>query len=942
MAIRFEDETPTQQPKSKIRFEEPAVTPARIPGAPEVYAEETETLTGPQRVKKVGKAGALGAALGAVTPEIMRVGGAALRSVPQVAPYAGAVQAMGEASRGVGGRLVQAIGGGLGGLVGETGGQVVEAKGGSTAAAEAARFAGGVGGQLAVDAGVKAVRSTAGPLLSAVLNKLQPGAGTFARTLGMYGTEEAPVAGGLTLNQQQREFIARKLQAIRGGERDRGLIERTQKEIYGVLRSAADDALSQADARARQSFDEATRLLSSAEAATGEVRAGFVQQINRIQSQFEQNAIALENTARQTAQLIREQADRNANQILERGRAQGPAMLAGAKAEADAIRQRADEEVQQLTRAANARMARLRDVSQRLRTTGGQRVATAQREVRAVGEQATPTQLGEQLRTGFESVVSRLKATREANAQKYKGEAFGAALEKEKAGQFAEDTPAFKAAMQAVDREIKNPETGLQATIQPVREQLRKIVNELKPFKVVTNEEGQEVIVREKASFERLEQLRRFLRDRASGLPAEGYDAIGQQQAGRLADLVENIQRDFSPGFGKFLEQYRVDSQPLNQFKNKLGQAMVGRQEFDMNQFVSDPAALAGQAFKTASTVKQVVDILGREQSEKLARSYFADVMRSGRADSVAKALDDSRDWISTFPALKTELERLAGTAAVAERTAARRETLAGRLRTEMGATAKDLAKRASERPQAAAKEAAGIEARAAKEAEKVLPAAEEEAAKVQAAGAKQAAEQEKAIRQQIQDAATAIEGRKKEVGKEAEARIGEIGKQAEEAAKAKRAEGEVALAGGEQMRELLLGKDVKSTARVEQIIDRASKAGGAEELQAVVDALRDSPQAVEQFSVAVSNYLADAAEKSLTGARRTAESLFKNLRGSGLVKPEQEAQILKELDDIMVTPADLKVKLGMIRTVMRATIMQGLRQGVGVPLRGGEQEKQG
>jgi hypothetical protein len=44
-----------------------------------------------------------------------------------------------------------------------------------------------------------------------------------------------------------------------------------------------------------------------------------------------------------------------------------------------------------------------------------------------------------------------------------------------------------------------------------------------------------------------LEIIRRNLRDRASGLPAEGYDAIGQQMASRLADLVENTQKEFAP-----------------------------------------------------------------------------------------------------------------------------------------------------------------------------------------------------------------------------------------------------------------------------------------------------------------------------------------------------------------------------------------------------------
>ena len=124
------------------------------------------------------------------------------------------------------------------------------------------------------------------------------------------------------------------------------------------------------------------------------------------------------------------------------------------------------------------------------------------------------------------------------------------------------------------------------------------------------------------------------MRDRAYGLPAEGFDAIGQRQAGELADAVEKIQKKFSPSIGKFLEQYKADSEPLNKFKTKLGESIVGKVEFDMSRFATDPAELASKFFKSETSVKDLmqlltsgkdfVSVIGAKNAEQLARGVVA------------------------------------------------------------------------------------------------------------------------------------------------------------------------------------------------------------------------------------------------------------------------------------------------------------------------------
>lgn len=928
----------------------PGATPLREPSAPPMpagaraaggvprpigdlgYPEEPLQPSRRERIAEVGKAGGLGAALGLATPEIMRGLGAGMRAITPIAPYAGAVQAMGEASRGVGPRIGQAIFGGIGGLAGETAGQVLESRGQGGAVAEAARFGAGATGQLVSEGVARFLGNrVTGPFMSAVLNRIQPGAGTFGRTLGQMGEQEPAAAGGMTLNERQREFIRQKLLSIRGRERDPQVIERTEREIYGFLRQVADDALATADTQARAAFSQADQLVRDAQATSGQISADMMQQLGRIQSQFEASAIKLEQTGRDAAKLINEQADQAAKQIIERAKQQGPQMQAAAKAEADAIRQRAADDVKQLTDSLTARMSRMREVRDRLRQTAGQRVTTAEREVRGVGEQLTPTDLGTRIREGFMNKINELKAIREANVSKNKEAAFGEARAKEQAGQRFNQTKAFGKAIEQINTTLKSPETGLaNVPSGEIRKELTQIKEALSRGirTESTDEAGNLIIKYQPLSFEALEILRRNLRDRSFGLPDTGYSAIGQQQAGKLATAIESIQKEFSPGFEKFLAQYADDSKPLNEFRNKLGKAISGVAEYDMAQFLTDPSTLGASAFRSAGTVQQIIDTVGAKEAENLARSFVADKVRGGTAKDVKTALDASRDWIDKFPGLRQELQQLAQRAGVAESTAARREKLAGVLKTRVGKTAEELAKEAAERPVAAAKKAEQIETDVAEKAAKVLPAAETEAAAIRKKGTEEAAAIEKEIRDQLTASAKAVEKRKADVGKEAETKIAETTKAAEEGAKRLRAAGEKAEAAGKAQEQLLLGKDVKNVARLKQIIEDVGKPAFAAELKAVGEAIRSSPEVRQKFEQAVIDHIADNFQRSPKGGVDAAETLFKNLRDENLISPQREKEVLAKLREVAVTPADLKTRLSLARTAVRGLIMSGARTG--------------
>jgi hypothetical protein len=263
-----------------------------------------------------------------------------------------------------------------------------------------------------------------------------------------------------------------------------------------------------------------------------------------------------------------------------------------------------------------------------------------------------PTNLGNAMRNTAMRTFNRYKAIRAANAEANKAEAFGTALMKEKAGQSIKNTTAYMSALKEIDNEIKNPETGFaNVPISEVRNQLLKVRSALEQDPPI--------------SFEGLENLRRFLRERADGLPAEGFDAIGQQQAGRLADAVERIQTEFSPGMKEFLEKYRADSEPLRNFKVKLGKAIVGVEDFDMGQmehFKVNPSKIGDQVFTDRTNVNYFIEMLGGDKdakatAERFARRYVASKLAdSSSPEEVWKDVRKWKDWLPAFPGLRSEM----------------------------------------------------------------------------------------------------------------------------------------------------------------------------------------------------------------------------------------------------------------------------------------------
>ena len=275
--------------------------------------------------------------------------------------------------------------------------------------------------------------------------------------------------------------------------------------------------------------------------------------------------------------------------------------------------------------------------------------AATERRAGRIGEVRQPSEIGDEARQALQTRLDQLKKVRSDNAKTYSQEAFGEAFQREAAGQSITDTQAAKNAVEELNVMLVNPVSGTQG-VPPgtMRNEIITIRDVLRGVKRSEGPGGQAIDQRTRPSFEQLEVIRRSLRDRASGLPAEGYNAIGQQQAGRFADLVEAVQKEFAPKFEGFLKRYKEDSEPINQFKKAIGKTVTEKEDFNFEEFRTDPAKLADRIFATRNSAADFLALSGNDTAlvDRLARSYLAGKTEGKTGEQLVKELR-KYEWLN-------------------------------------------------------------------------------------------------------------------------------------------------------------------------------------------------------------------------------------------------------------------------------------------------------
>jgi hypothetical protein len=823
-----------------------------------------------------------------------------------------------------GNRLREAAYGLLGGLVGESGGQVVEASGGTPFQAEVARFLGGTFGP----EGVRQLGKAGGTVVARSLQAMGvPGASKIS-TIGQMLELDNKRPG--TLTAEQRAFIDKKLNEIRGGKPSL----QAQQEVADMLARTAQQRVSQAEQQATALERQADELLTAAQARAGQIDANTQQRIGALQSQFENAAIGLRQDADTRARQAIEAGRQRANQIMQQVQGQSPQLQSVARIDADQAIAQAQQQADQIAAQAQQKMASLRAKRQRLVQTSQKNLQQAQFRV---GEPKRISDIGTDIRETFTSVLDKLRATRSVSAEKYSDEAFGEALQKEAAGARIQQTAAAQKGVQDINAMLVNPVSELDNVPEgTIRKQLENIRDTLQGFRRTQQQNafGQavDVEVALKPSFEMLENIRRNLRDRASGLPAEGFDAIGQQQARKLAEIVEATQREFAPKFAFFLEKYKADSQLINRFINSLAKRITGREEADFAQFKFDPASLADNVFASRQGVTQLIET-APEQAENIARSYVANTLQNADAPAVQRFLSDrkTQDWLDLFPRLQQELMAGAQRLGIVERRSSARGQLAKALGTEIealpGVTA--TATRSVEE-----KGNIALPKRLEREGETkvrdLTSAGERQSQQAITAGEQQFRDITGGAEQQLGASAKAVERQQRALREQAErAGKAEVGA-AEKAATGLTKEAAALRKSAEENAKLLTRGYGSDPERIADLIVSRD----INELVETAEVILSNPAGKERFADAVSQVVADLADKSSKTVVQKWKYVGPRLVKAGLIDERLSQQLADQLQELLVTPVSAQEKLTLVKSLFKNAIVSYAGPGI---VRGGQ-----
>ena len=850
------------------------------------------------RAKNVAESAFTGGVIGAAMPELTYGAGMAASAFPLTAPAGPPLMALGSSMRGA--RLAQVGYGALSGAGEEIAGQTSQAFDQPKYKEELWRLAGGA---LTPELS-NLVKYTAGKLVGmtglATKGDLSSLVSAIAKDAGIDEKQLTP---------SQRKYIEEVAQRIRGGATTQDFA----KTVYSALEKGAEQVVDKYNRQAASLESQAQNLIDATQAANTVRTQQALNKVSALQSQFENAAKDLTDAGRQRADAILKNATAKAEEM--RRNAVSPQTRQIQEIEVQNMLKNARSEADRVVADANQKINRLRDVASKARTTGTARAEQAAGQLTKVGEAQTPTQTGSSIRDAVTPIFNKLKDVRAKNAEKNKGDAFSFAATKEAQGQLPKDTQAFKKGMAELDKLIAD------TTLTDIKSPLQRIRNALDPVKEVDG-----VIVGQPAKFESLEQVRRFLRDRSFGLPAEGFDSINQIQAGKLADMVEGIQTEFSPGIKKFLEQYRKDSEPLRVFKTKLGEAIVGKEEFDMGRFATDPATLGSKFFKSETGVKDLVTLLGGDasQAEKIARGYVADQLRAANSSQVLKKIGEWRDWLPQFPAVERQLKDVAERMAQAERVGGRREKLSTSLRTEARGLPEKSATQARRIESDAEKQAAKLEAQGRKAEADAIRRQEAEATRLETTAGREATTAVSEAEAQARASGKAVERQRGRIETEAERAAQKGMTEAERDAARLRGEAGKLSAEGEQVRKQILG-DAFPAERIQQLIMQG-KPSLWKEVGPIIAA---DPKAKKAFGDALGQVMADAVVRS----PRSAIEAF-NLRirpameSTGLLSSRQIANLQAEINRINQTvegPEKTKLLTRLITNAVTGEAARGL-----------------
>lgn len=957
MPIKFDDPTssvsdqpqiePTQK-KSSIVFDDvpiPSVEFRQQQAAKE--AGITPEPSKPDRSRKDFGLGELatstagGVVGGAFLPEILSVGGRAAQATGL--PF---VSALGRFATGMapfigGTRTSRAISGGLSGAAAETAGQAYEMVDEPGLGAEATRF---VVGSVPVSAATTFLTGKAGQLVRAITKDVVD----INRAKAAYTKQKQDAINAIGTAAGVENFD-RFLSGIKSGVNiDIGLLNARAAQISSQAENFANSLIQQGEQAAAAATQ---RGISAGEAVSEKAQ----QTAANIARQYEQRLSQFKMTTEEEATKVLEESRNTAKKLRDAAAGKARDQRQKMYQTADAIEKDTQQQVEEFLRNSDAEVTRLRSLLTKTRKRAEVSRSYVEEAGKRIGEPLTETELGQAARAPTETQFNKFKKIRENQISGAESEIFDTAKNLEKQGESYENTTAYVDAIKKLNAILIDPETKKASiTVPQLESQIKNVIKALKgKEKLVTNEKGEEIVQIIPGNFQSLEYLRRFLADRAAGVPAEGFDAIGQKMAGDLKQIVQNIQDEFvskggqSKPWTEYLNKYREASIPINNYKSELGSRLIGKTEWDASQYSTDAAKLSGSIFDSHGSVEAYRALSGasNEELEKLGRSVIAnDIFNKG---SSAKDLLKRYSDILKFPpftALQQDLANLSKTEelsgkkapellrAVRERAA---KGLKAALRTEEPIS--DILVRGGKARAASVteprKEIQATIAEGKKAGEKALTAGEKQASQLRA----EIPRQERMLTQQSR-------AEQKQVGREAATERGQIMTAAKveskEAIETSKQQAKDAIAKAEQQASIPKDQANALKKTIDALGDTPANAfdkmvfgsDPVKNLTTFAPYIKATPQGLKDFQKGVIEGLVRRANGNIPNLIREWDTVVKPaVVQSGLMSENKASRITRELTGLnSVTQGNIR-KLTIIETAFANLI----RNGIQVPMMG-------
>ena len=728
--IKFEDEVP----KTTIKFEDDV---SQLP-VPESTNKEPGLL---EKGTEVGRQGLIGGIVGSVFPEIAETTGKVIRKgevlpgpVGRAARYVGTGLELAGTSMKASRPAAMATGV-VGGLTGETGGQIYESQYGPGLGAELTRL---VTSTLA-PVPIQYLGTRTGGLVSALGTKMGiPGFST-GRTVGQLLQEQGISAPNLS--GEQRAFIQKKLDDIRGGQRS---ID-AEKEIVDMLKK------------------DVARLRSTAATDAGTIESQAAAQSKR----------------------ILDDATKRANEIRDRARSYSPSIRQLAEMDAKDIISKAQLQVQQLEKQTRTQIASLRQKSGELTQRGQQNIGKAQAEIKTIGQDKpltdvfTPVQQTALARQ--KSIIDERdvldKTLRQEQARIVAAnEAKGVKLsDMDSYKQIETLTRPFDPVTSPTVRKVTDP--GVLAFYKRIRDSVIDQRYELTKEQAEAasrlgfpvQQDGERFYRVFRSSFEAADDARRFAGTVFKN-PPEGYEAVRGQVQQNVYGLLKKLQEDYVGQVERraLQDNWAQATKRLEQFETKAGKSLT-----EIEQGTADvlkpPAELANVFFGNRTGVDRLITQTGDERLvRQTAGDYVASQLRGMNAQQASSWLNQAKnkDFLShpSLSDLQAKAQAYVANLTRAEAFGGARGKVATALRTEARGLPEMLTKQAPKITSEAEKQAAKVEQKRIQDAAKALKLEKKTASEIKAAGekeagavTKQAGTEAAAIRQAAEDKAKVI-----------------------------------------------------------------------------------------------------------------------------------------------------------------------------------------